>query len=464
MADVTAERLAKVPFRIGNPELIPAERYHDRAFFEAEKQHLWPHVWQMACRIEEVPEVGDYTVYTILDRSVLLIHTGDGVKGFLNACRHRGVRLANGPGHCGSDGITCPFHGWRWNADGENTFVFGKQIFTPDIIEKACIDLVPVRTEYWAGCAFINFDDDAPGLRESLGPVAAKLDARHVDKLRADWWFATEIPCNWKLAMEAFQEGYHVMQTHRQLFDVTPDAAAQYGPDVTGAQINTGLAGTDLTNQLIAFHKIISEGMGGGIYHQTEIEVLERLRDMAAPQDPGQAVQTFYTTATGAIEEHFRERGAATFDMLGAMADQSYVEFMFPNFFLLPGFGAMASYRMRPLTAETCLMEIWCLAPRGEDDTAESPSEPTVLPYHSQDFPEIPRQDYSNLPLQQLGLHDLDFMRIGKGTGHWDGEGMISNYQRVIDGYIAGLDPETLRKAQNVANSGFNAGILDIGF
>ena len=30
---------------------------------------------------------------------------------------------------------------------------------------------MPCRVEFWAGCAFINFDNDAPGLLESLGPV-----------------------------------------------------------------------------------------------------------------------------------------------------------------------------------------------------------------------------------------------------------------------------------------------------
>ena len=55
-------------------------------------------------------------------------------------------------------------------------------------------------------------------------------------------------------------------------------------------------------------------------------------------------------------------------------------------------------------------------------------------------------------------------MRIAKGTGVWDGEGLISNYQRVLDGFLAGLDHKTLAKAQNVSNSGFDAGILDIGF
>ena len=49
-------------------------------------------------------------------------------------------------------------------------------------------------------------------------------------------------------------------------------------------------------------------------------------------------------------------------------------------------------------------------------------------------------------------------------TGVWDGEGLISNYQRVLDGFLAGLDHKTLAKAQNVSNSGFDAGILDIGF
>ena len=136
MTDMKAV-LNKVPFRIERPELIPTQRYYDPEFFELEKQHLWPHVWQMACRLEEIPEVGDHTVYDILDKSVIMIHTSDGVKGFLNACRHRGVKLAHGPGKCGAEGFVCPFHGWRWNCEGENTFVFGKRIFTPDIIEKA---------------------------------------------------------------------------------------------------------------------------------------------------------------------------------------------------------------------------------------------------------------------------------------------------------------------------------------
>jgi len=87
-----------------------------------------------------------------------------------------------------------------------------------------------------------------------------------------------------------------------------------------------------------------------------------------------------------------------------------------------------------------------------------------MLPYNSPDFPEIPRQDYSNLPIQQLGLHNIEFMRIGKGCNGGDSEGLISNYQRTLDGFLAGLDKELLVKAQNLTNSGFDSTILDIGF
>ncbi|MEY4159582.1 MAG: hypothetical protein RLZZ136_203 [Pseudomonadota bacterium] len=464
MTENIESKLSRVPFRITNPELIPAERYYDEAFFEAEKKHLWPHAWQMACRLEEIPEVGDYTVYDILDKSVIMIHTKDGVKGFLNACRHRGVKLAHGPGHCGTEGFVCPFHGWRWNADGENTFIYGKQIFSPEIIDKAQIDLAPVRTEYWAGAAFINFDENAPSLRESLGPVADRIDARAAEKLRVDWWFGTVIPCNWKLAMEAFHESYHVMQTHRQLFDKSPNATLQYGRNYDNVPVHENETGSKLANQIIDANINISEGMGGSLVHTSEVAVLEKLRDIVVPENPAEVFTAFSKRVAAEIEADGRARGAPTFDILAANENLSNVEFVFPNFFLLPMFGAMASYRMRPITAETCMMEIWNLALLPDDGTHESPTEPTILPYDSQDFPEIPRQDYSNLPLQQIGLHNLDFMRIAKGTGKNDAEGLISNYQRVLDGFLAKLDAKILVRAQNVSNSGFEVGILDIGY
>jgi hypothetical protein len=76
-------------------------------------------------------------------------------------------------------------------------------------------------------------------------------------------------------------------------------------------------------------------------------------------------------------------------------------------------------------------------------------------------WPAIPGQDYSNLPKQQLGLHakGFDYMRLSKHV-----EGLIGNYQRLIDGYLAGLDPELLVEAAHRVTGPFDVGIVDIGF
>ncbi|CAN7599364.1 aromatic ring-hydroxylating dioxygenase subunit alpha [Phenylobacterium sp. LjRoot219] len=455
-------KLDAVPHRVTHPQRIPAQRYYDAEFFELEREKLWPHIWQMACRLEEIPEVGDWVEYKILDKSVIVVRTPSGVKAFHNACRHRGVKLASGRGNCEVQGFTCPFHGWRWNTEGKNTFVFARQVFDEANLDAAELNLVPCRIELWGGCAFINFDNDAPGFRESMGPVLDKLDARKVDQLKMEWWYATELPTNWKLAMEAFMEGYHVMRTHPQLYAHMMVEMSPYGLDAGARAPERRTTPREFVDKTLKFFATNGEGMAGMIT-KDEVAIAESLRDMALPDDLGQAAGAFYARVKDEIYQAGLARGLPVFDMNKADAENgfTYVEFMFPHFFLLPFFSAMSSYRIRPLTPETCLFEIWSLVPMAEDDPRPRVTQPVVLPHDSPDFPEIPRQDYSNLPIQQEGLHaqGFDYMRLSSQK-----EGMISNYQRLIDGYLAGLEAQKLAKASRTVNSGFEAPVLDIGF
>ena len=78
----------------------PRSATSTRTSSQLEAEQLWPRVWQMACRLEEIPEPGDYVTYEILDQSVIVLRTDDGeVRAFQNTCRHRGVRLVEGRGH-----------------------------------------------------------------------------------------------------------------------------------------------------------------------------------------------------------------------------------------------------------------------------------------------------------------------------------------------------------------------------
>src|SRR3954453_1462583 len=76
-----------VPFAMRDPLHVPRERYFDRDFFELEKERLWPRVWQMACRLEEIPDPGDFVEYEICDQSILVVRQPDqSVKAFHNTC------------------------------------------------------------------------------------------------------------------------------------------------------------------------------------------------------------------------------------------------------------------------------------------------------------------------------------------------------------------------------------------
>ncbi|GGN42932.1 hypothetical protein GCM10011349_06580 [Novosphingobium indicum] len=475
MADINSAGmpLAGNPYPITRPELIPAKRYYDETFYQAECEHLWPHVWQMACRLETMPNVGDWVEYSNVGKSVLVVRTKDGVKAFQNHCRHRGVPIAGGSGNahgnCAKAGFICPFHGWRWNMDGENTFVYGKDLFSDDLLDPSELALKPVRCETWGGCAFINHDENAPSLKECLGPVLDRLDAHGMSNVRSEWWFATELPANWKIAMEAFMEGYHVMMTHPQLQRSVPGLYnARYGNDTggIGLPIDPDQSVEDNIRAQIENLKLLGSGMAGMV-HAKEIEIAEQLGpdnpDVQLPGTVAEAVPMWFGMVQAAVTRKLKERGENVPDLNAvAVSDPvNAVEYLFPHYFLLPFFTSYASYRIRPTGPESCMFEIWSLTHFPEGEEPEPPMEPTVLPFDSQDFPMIPRQDYSNIPIQQKGLHSegFEFMRLSK-----DVEGLISNYQRLIDGYIAGEPSAKLAEANRKLGGNFDGPILDFGF
>jgi carnitine monooxygenase subunit len=458
--------MADVPFRVTDPERIPSKRYYDPGFAALENEKLWPHVWQMACRLEQIENIGDWVEYSNLGKSVIIVRTKDGVKAFHNACRHRGVPLAaeGGHGNCKTQGFICPFHGWRWNAEGQNTFVYGKHMFSEGQLHQADLALRPCRLETALGCAFINFDDAAPTLRETMGPILDRMEAHGASKLRAEWWYATVLPANWKLAMEAFMEGYHVMRTHPQLQQAAPMLYnSMYGMDTggIGVPINPNLDVKGNIAAQIAHLGLLSEGMAGMV-HAKEVAIASQITDIQV-DDPQMAIMHWFGAVNHQITEQLRAAGEDVPDLNAvAVSDPvNAVEFFFPHYFLLPMFSSMSAYRIRPNGPESCIFELWSLTHIAEGQAHETPMEPTMLPFDSDKFPPIPRQDYANIPIQQKGLHaeGFEFMRLGK-----DIEGMISNYNRIIDGHLAGADPAKLAAATNTLAGNFDGKIFTYDF
>lgn len=456
-----SEALGAVPWRVQDPAQIPAQRYYEDDFYRLECERVWPHVWQMACRLEEIPEIGDWVEYSNVGQSVIVVRTAQGVRAYHNACRHRGVQLATGQGNCRSAGFICPFHGWRWDLEGENTFVFGREFFDKRALAPSDLALRPCRVETWGGCAFINHDDEAPSLRECMGPVTERLDARNISELKIEWWRSTVLPVNWKLAMEAFMESFHLMRTHPQLHALSVKGAKLSGA-VTPEREAPGFSSADYVDLTIRHLAKLSEGMGGMV-HASEVAIAQSLREISLPNDPAGAAKEFYRQLRREITVRGRERGLPVPDLAAIAASHPVkaVEYMFPHYFLLPVFSAMSAYRVRPLGADSCLFEIYSLAFSPDEEPHARPKAPMPLDPDDPAFPEVPRQDYANLLLQQQGLRSrgFEYMRLASGI-----EGLISNYQRLIDGYIADMEPCRLAHASRVVCQGLDEPIHDIGF
>ena len=429
-----------VPYAMEFPDRARKERYFDPGFFQLEADLLWPRVWQMACRLEEIPRPNDFAEYEILDQSVVVVRTDDrGVRAFQNACRHRGVRVAEGRGTC-AHGFICPFHGWCYGPDGKNSFVTQSKTFAEHNLQPEDLDLTPVRCEVWGGCAWINLDDDAPPLRQCIEPFATVLDAWKVESLRAEWWYACRLPVNWKLAQEAFMEQYHVIETHPQL--VIPGRIPPRGGGPVDPRV--------LIDAEIHYLRTMSEGMAGMV-HANDVRVAEGLRDIELPADPGQAMSTWHRTFNDAVVRHHRALGADMPDLneLEAQGRNQPMGYCFPHYFVLPMYSSASSYRFRPLGPEETLMEIWSLTRFPEGEEPATPPPPERWECDDPRWPPIPAQDFSNLPRQQRGLHarGFEYMRLSERA-----EGGIANFERTVDGFLAGLPHATLLPALRAVN------------
>jgi phenylpropionate dioxygenase-like ring-hydroxylating dioxygenase large terminal subunit len=266
------------------------------------------------------------------------------------------------------------------------------------------------------------------------------MDAWKVESMRTEAWYACRLPVNWKLAQEAFVEQYHVMETHPELLIPGRFPPRNGGPMDPRVFIDSE----------IQYLRTMSKGMDGMV-HANDVRIAEGLRDIELPADPALAMSTWNRTLNEAVVRWYRAAGCDFPDLneLSAQGINEPMGYCFPHYFVLPMYGGASAYRFRPLGPEETLMEIWSLARFPEGREREKPTTPEVWECHDPRWPPIPKQDFSNLPRQQKGLHakGFEYMRLSEKA-----EGHISNFERTLDGFLAGLPYEKLLPALQKVN------------
>ena len=191
---------------------IPAGRYTDPRYYELERKHIWRKSWLLAAHIDEIPEPGCYMLWENAGQPVVIVHAdGGAINAFYNTCSHRGAPVVT-EDRGKSRRLTCKYHGWSYDHEGALRGMRDPQDFRD--FDMSCRGLRKVRCEQFGNLIFVNFDPQAPSLLEWLGPIGDEWEEFQFGNCRLAARGIFDLNCNWKIAMEANTEVYHVRSIH----------------------------------------------------------------------------------------------------------------------------------------------------------------------------------------------------------------------------------------------------------
>lgn len=451
--------------QLSEPLVYPVEAYISREYAEKEGDKLWARVWQQAGRVEEVPEVGDFITYDIGHDSILIVRTAENtLNAFHNVCTHRGRKLVSTPAganqECGhkdqqgdkKQGFFCPYHGWTFDLEGAATFILDKDDWQGALTAERT-GLAQVRVDTWGGWIWINMNPDAEPLADYLDPIAGLLEPFEFERMRYRFRQWGIFDCNWKVALEAFLEPYHVFATHPQLnkygdFYAWSRSLGLHGNDgfdtraaseasASDTTVHRAAKGEDARLSIARMQQEFWDTIGAGT-SETLVKAAQRLVD-ELPEG----------TAAADVHHHWLQAAqrddAARGVQWPAISDQQMTraglaQSIFPNMNILPGPTFALYYRVRPYGTDPdkCIFEAVAL-----DRFADGEEPKTEWVYAEQDpqqWPYVIGQDISNMVEMQKGLRSRGFRGCLPNPHQ---EQKVSNLHRNLANYMGagGLQP-----------------------
>ncbi len=191
----------------------PTASYTCRDVAKREQEVLFRDHPQLIALSGSLPEPGSYL--TVEDFGVPVLATRDSsgrFRAFVNACRHRGARVAEGAGK--SAAFMCPFHNWVYSHEGEL-----KAIPLQDhvgAIDKKCHGLIELPAVEEGGLLWVHPRADGRiDLDQQLGSLGAEIASWGFGEFIHKGETVIEGRLNWKLANDTFGETYHFSRLHK---------------------------------------------------------------------------------------------------------------------------------------------------------------------------------------------------------------------------------------------------------
>jgi phenylpropionate dioxygenase-like ring-hydroxylating dioxygenase large terminal subunit len=425
------------------PMGITTDRYSSREIADRERELIWMRVWQVAGRVDEIPEPGDWLEYRLFDQSYVIVRGKEGkIRGFVNACRHRGNKIfAQRSGTCVTAGrIVCPYHMWSYDLDGRLWRVSRPDLVGP--IDKEQHGLLAVSVECFAGFIFLNPDPDAAPLSQFLGQVAELLEPYRLEEMVPVLDVRERIDCNWKVVVDAFSEGYHIDSIHPELLrvlsiDSEKERFGFFGDHfVVAVPFEVAnVAGFGPEQQVDGIRELPGTFPGVADVLPSFDKLVDAYREPQGTLNLPKGV-TPRTLLQQATRETWTRKGLDVTGLTDAQMSDNHAWLLFPNFFATIRAGeatVILTYPDPDGDPNRCLWHVighmWL--PPEQRQAARAERIEVDQPGSYKYFLAL-QQDYDQMPRQQAGLRNsrLDHLSLAKH------EIRIAHFHRSIDRYL----------------------------
>jgi nitrite reductase/ring-hydroxylating ferredoxin subunit len=414
--------ICDTPEALERPVIIGPEAYTSPDYARAEQDRLWRKVWLQAGRVEDIPEIGDFVTFEIMTDSVVIVRTApDEIAAYHNVCPHRGRRLVDVPaGQRNARGtrktFICGYHGWTFGLDGANAYVEHQDDWEGSLCNGRA-DLGRVKVDSWGGWLWINLDPQSGSLSDYLGAAIPMLAPYQLENMRPRWRKWVVFECNWKVAMEAFAETYHVNSTHPEFMEFGQFRGwarnqglhsnigyeAPKGQEENAGKLRLGTGDARLST---AEMQNFTWANANTNTTRTLVDVANRLKDELPEGTPAAEVSAYWLKTA---RDEDAARGVVWPTVEPAHTAQVGTAWqIFPNFQIGHAVNNMLCYSARPYALgdpDRCVFEaaVYELYPEGE-------APHTDWDYTKQeDWPPVLRQDFANMAAVQQGMKNVGF-------------------------------------------------------
>jgi phenylpropionate dioxygenase-like ring-hydroxylating dioxygenase large terminal subunit len=163
----------------------------------------------------DLPEPASYLTMDDFGIPILATRDKEGkFHAFLNACRHRSVKVAS-EARGKKSVFMCPFHNWTYANTGDLIKVADEDHF--GAVDKSCHGLVELPAVEYNGMLWVHPQVDGKlDIEELLGSeLAAEIGGFTVGRDALVGEKSIEMNLNWKFANDTFGETYHFGKLHK---------------------------------------------------------------------------------------------------------------------------------------------------------------------------------------------------------------------------------------------------------